>query len=223
MRGLAMAMAAGMLAAGAASAGEISLGEDGAPASFAERSPRYRIQSTDELEISFRFTPEFDQKLAVQPDGFISLLDVGDLEVAGMTVEGARSAIAGKYAAILNKPVITVKLTNFNKPQFIVGGEVGKPGKYELTGDVTLSDAVAIAGGFTPRARENEVLLFRRYSKEMVEVKKVNVKQAQHGKFGEDVRLRPGDSVFVPRSKVGEIDRFLSVTRLGLYFPLPGL
>jgi polysaccharide export outer membrane protein len=201
----------------------VTVAEDveGSETQFAARSPRYRLQPTDELEIIFRFTPEFNQKVQVQPDGFVALMDTGDLEVAGRTLESVRGLIAEKYSTILNNPVVTVRLINFTKPQFIVGGEVTKPGRYELAGELTLSDAIAVAGGFTVRARESEVLLFRRFSRDLVEVKKVNVKDAQKGRFGEDVRVRAGDSVFVPRSTVGEIDRYLSITRLGLYFPLP--
>jgi polysaccharide export outer membrane protein len=191
------------------------------PAQFATRQPRYRIQLSDELEISFRFTPEFDQKVTVQPDGFISLEDVGDLYVRGLTLEEVTHAIASKYAGILREPVVTVRLTGFAKPYFIIGGEVAKPGKYEFREPLTLSDAVAIAGGFTVGAKTSEVLLFRRFSEELVEVKRVNVKVAQRGALQEDVRLRAGDSIFVPRSRVGKVERFMAVSRLGLYFPVP--
>lgn len=188
---------------------------------FAERHPRYRLELSDELEIIFRFTPEFDQKVTVQPDGFISLEDVGDLYVRGLTLDQVTQAIAAKYSGILREPVVSVKLASFSKPFFVVGGEVAKPGKYELAGALTLSDAVAVAGGFTAGARTSEVLLFRRYSDELVEVKRVNVKAAQNGRFREDVRLRPGDSVFVPRSRMGKVERFMAVSRLGVYFPVP--
>ncbi len=201
-------------------AGNASEHADSAP-QFATRSPRYRLQLSDELEITFRFTPEFNQKVTVQPDGFISLQDVGDLYVGGLTLEELTQAIASRYAGILREPVVTVKLTSFAKPFFIVGGEVAKPGKYELQGPLTLSDAVAVAGGFTVGAKTTEVLLFRRFSDELVEVKRVNVKVAQSGAAREDVRLRPGDSIFVPRSRVGKLERFMAVSRLGLYFPVP--
>lgn len=190
-------------------------------ARFATRNPRYHLQLSDELEITFRFTPEFNQEVTVQPDGFISLLDVGDLKVTELTVSELRKAISEKYSGILNNPVITVKLMDFSKPSFIVGGEVAKPGRFDLRGDLTMTDAIAVAGGFTVGARSTEVLLFRRVSPEMVEVKKVNVKTAQNGRIEEDLQLRPGDSVFVPRSRVGKFERFMSVTRLGVYFPLP--
>lgn len=194
----------------------------GSEARFASRNPRYRLQLSDELEISFRFTPEFDQaKITVQPDGFISLPDVGDLKVGGLTVDEVRKAIVERYSGILNDPVVTVKLLNFSKPAFVVGGEVVNPGRFDYHDDITMTDAIAMAGGFTVGARTTEVMLFRRISPDTVEAKKVNVKIAQNGRIEEDVQLRTGDSIFVPRSKVGKIERFMSVTRFGLYFPLP--
>ena len=159
---------------------------------FAPREPRYRLQLSDELEVGFRFTPEFDQKVTVQPDGFISLLDVGDFKAAGLTLEEVRQEIIRRYAGILHDPVVTVKLTKFNKPYIIVGGEVARPGRLDFQDDLTLSDAIAMAGDFTIRARSTEVMLIRRVSRDMVEVKKVNVKTARNGRPEEDVRLRPG-------------------------------
>jgi len=132
-----------------------------------------------------------------------------------------RQEIIRRYAGILHDPVVTVKLTKFNKPYIIVGGEVARPGRLDFQDDLTLSDAIAMAGDFTIRARSTEVMLIRRVSRDMVEVKKVNVKTARNGRPEEDVRLRPGDSIFVPRSKMGKIDRFMSVARVGLYFPIP--
>lgn len=193
---------------------------EGSSTRFAERNPRYRLQLSDEVEIGFRFTPEFNQKVTVQPDGFISLQDVGDVKVAGLTIAELRRAVAEKYNSILNEPVVSVKLLTFDKPFFVVGGEVAKPGRFDLRGNFHLSDAIAMAGGFTIGARSSEVLLFRRVSKNLVEVKKINVKMAQNGRPEEDVQLRPGDSVFVPRSKLGKVDRFMKVTRLGFYFPI---
>lgn len=188
---------------------------------FAARTPRYRIQVNDVLAISFRFTPEFNQTLTVQPDGFISLLDVGDLKASELNLDEARTSIIKKYRGILKDPVVTVVLKKFHKPTFIVGGEVARPGRFELSGDLTIADAIAMAGGFTVGAKSTEVLLFRRFSSKTVEVKKVNVKLAQNGRAEADLALKPGDSVFVPRSKVGKLNRFMSVTRLGLYFPFP--
>ena len=96
------------------------------------------------------------------------------------------------------------------------------PGRFDLRGEVTVSDAIAIAGGFNPGAKSSELLLFRRISREVAEVKRINLKRTiQEGKLEEDIVLQPGDSIYVPKSRVGKIERFMQVSRLGVYFPLP--
>ena len=96
---------------------------------FAERDPRYRLQPTDAVEIHYRYTPEFDQAVTIQPDGFVTLPIVGDLKLQGLTLDQAKSAILAKASLRLLEPEITLVLRDFEKPYFVVGGEVGAPGK----------------------------------------------------------------------------------------------
>ena len=56
---------------------------------FTPRNQRYRIQPNDVIEMSFRFTPEFNQVVTVQPDGFTPLQDAGEVKMAGLTVNEA--------------------------------------------------------------------------------------------------------------------------------------
>jgi hypothetical protein len=70
-------------------------------------------------------TPELNQTVNVQPDGFITLLGVGDLHVEGQIVPDVRESIRAAYAKTLHSPILTVRLIEFEKPYFIVGGEVG--------------------------------------------------------------------------------------------------
>jgi polysaccharide export outer membrane protein len=191
---------------------------------FASRTPRYRIQTSDVLEIQFRFTPEFNQTVTVQPDGFVSLQATKEVKLQDLTIDEAVAAVSAQYKGILHEPAITILLKEFNKPYFVVGGEVAHPGKFELRGPITLTDAIAMAGGFTQNAKHDQLLLFRRVSPETAEVKKMSLKQVLgKGNLIEDVRLQPGDGVYVSKSTLGKIDRFMAVTRLGVFFPIPGL
>lgn len=160
--------------------------------------------------------------VTIEPDGFISLKDLGQLKVGGLTLQEATKTITDRYSTTLHDPSITITLKEFSKPSFVIAGEIAKPGKYELHGDVTLTDAIAMAGGFVLGARQSEVLLFRRATSDAVEVKKCNVKHMlSKGQVNEDPILRPGDSIFISKSAVGKLDTFMKVTRLGLYFPVP--
>jgi len=188
--------------------------------SLERRNPRYQLCNGDVFELNFPLTPEFDQlAVTVQPDGYVSLLGVGDLQVEGLTVPELTESVRRAYAKILHDPVITVALTNFNAPYFVVGGQVGKPGKYDLRGDTTVSQAVAIAGGFNDTAKHSQVLLFRRVSNDWVEVKKIDLKQMlQAANLSEDLHLRPGDMLFVPKNAVSKIRPWIPYPSFGLYY-----
>ena len=71
---------------------------------------RYRLQPGDVLEVQFRYSPEFNQTVTVQPDGYISLEITGDLKVAGFTIEETRAAVLKKAGQRLQDPVAAVLL-----------------------------------------------------------------------------------------------------------------
>jgi len=207
-------------AAVAAQPGNASGADDVTHPKLRERNPRYRVQPDDILELSFRYTPEFDQEVTVQPDGFVQLKGLqNDLHVQGLTVPQTIEALKHAYVDVLHDPVISVVLRDFEKPYFVAGGQVGKPGKYDLRGATTATEAIAIAGGYVDFAKNKQVLLFRRYSDDTVEVKVLNLKNVlKHKDPREDVMLQPGDMLYVPKTLLGSIDRFLPRTSLGTYF-----
>lgn len=183
------------------------------------RNPRYQLCKDDVLQLNFALTPDFNQTVTVQPDGFITLLGVGDLHVEGQTVPEVTQFIEAAYAKTLHNPILTVRLLDFEKPYYIVGGEVGHPGKFELRGDTTLTQAVQIAGGFTESSKHSQVWLFRRVSNDWVETHQFNLKEMlKTGNLHEDAHLRPGDMLYVPKNTLSKIKRFIPVTTVGTYF-----
>ena len=177
-----------------------------------QRNPRYRIQGGDQLALDFRFTPEYNETVTVQPDGFISLRGVGDIHAQGMTLPELNEALQTAYSKILHDPVITVTPQEFVKPFFSANGEVGKPGKYDLHGDTTVTQAIAMAGGFTSAAKHSQVVLFRQVSADMVQAKVLNVKHMLNSKnLSEDVHLQPGDMLYVPKNMISKIMPYLSL------------
>jgi polysaccharide biosynthesis/export protein len=184
-----------------------------------DRYPRYRLRPGDVIVLSFPFTPEFNQTLTIQPDGYINLRGAGDVRLQDKTTPEVVESVRAAYAGILREPVITVELKEFEKPYFIVGGEVGNPGKYDFRGDTTLIQAVAMAGGFNDRAKTSEVLLFRRVSDEWAEVRKIDLNRMLRDKDAtEDLHLKPGDMVLVPKSRMAGIARFIPLATLAAYF-----
>ncbi len=187
------------------------------------RGWRYQLRPGDILEVSFPFTPEFNQTVTVQPDGYITLRGLGDFHVAGQTKPELTRALQTAFAKILHEPVIMVDLKDFEKPYFVAGGEVARPGKYELRGDTTVTQAVAIAGGFKDTAKHSQVLLFRRISDDWAAAKILNVKKMlRGGNLQEDSHLQPGDMLFVPKNAISKIKPFIPIPGVGAYFnPAP--
>ena len=90
-----------------------------------------------------------------------------------------------------------------------------------MHGKTTLTQAIAVAGGFNSAAKHSQVLLFRRVDDQWTEAKLINVKKMQKsGNLNEDPFLHPGDMLFVPKSAMSKIDRFIPNLSMGTYLPL---
>jgi polysaccharide export outer membrane protein len=214
--------------AGAAASTETTLAALTAPAGGADdtdrpvlqhRDARYRICPSDVIALTFPLTPEFNQTVNVQPDGFISLAGAGDVYLQGRTTQESAAAIQAAYAKILHDPIVTIELKDFNKPYFIVTGQVHKAGKFDLRGYTTATQAVAIAGGFNEAAKHSQVLLFRRVNDDWFEVKLLNLKRILGGhNVNEDVEVRPGDMLFVPQNVLSKVKKFIPSSGMGSYY-----
>jgi polysaccharide export outer membrane protein len=193
-------------------------GSLGIPPLGGMRRPLYRLRSSDVLDISFTVAPEFNQSLTVGPDGYVNLKDAGMIAAQGMTLEEFSNAVQLAYRGYLHDPEVAVSLKEFERPYIVVGGQVGKPGKYELRSDLTVAEAVQIAGGFTPESKHSRVILFRRVDDDLIETRVLNLKKMlkQNG-LREDAHLRPGDFIFVPQNTFSKIDRFITKPSMGMY------
>ncbi len=189
------------------------------PAGFLERNSRYQLRKGDSFSLDFPLSPEFNQTVAVQPDGYVTLKGAGSVFVEGQTVPELTDTLKTAYAKILHDPIITVALTDFEKPYFIAGGQVGKPGKYDLRGPITVSEAVAIAGGFTEKSKHSQVVLFHPTPGGVFEAKLLNIKKLLASRnLSEDVYLQPGDMVFVPQNAYSKIERYIPSANMGAYY-----
>lgn len=177
-----------------------------------QRYPRYIIQRSDVLLLSFPLTPEFNQTVTVQPDGYINLQNSGSVHVQGLTVPEMVEAVQTAYAHVLHNPIVNVDLGDFQKPFYTVSGQVGKPGQYELRADITVAEALAVAGGMAPTAK-TQVFLFHRTSNDWFAVRQVNMKDILHGKnVNEDATLQPGDMIYVPEKFITNFRKYVPYT-----------
>ena len=212
----------GLTGAGAEGAGTAAAkaGEAGGAGNLqlGGRHPLYRLNRSDVVALSFTLSPEFDQTLTIQPDGYVALKDAGLIFAQGLTLPEFHIAVRQAYTGYLHDPEVAIALKDFEHPYFVAGGEVGKPGKYELRADTTILEAVEIAGGFTHEAKHSQVVLFRRVSDAVVESHAYDLKKMLNEKnVAEASYLRPGDLVFVPQNSISKIERFLSKPSLSMY------
>ena len=190
----------------------------GDPALGGERHPLYRLTKSDVLDINFTFSPEFNQSLIVQPDGFVALRGAGAVLAEGLSIAELQQVVATAYSRFLHDPEITVTLKDFEKPYFLASGEVTRPGKYELRGDLTVNEALAVAGGLTQQARHSQVVLFRRVSRDVAEAHLIDVKKMLHSRnLREDWHLQPGDFIFVPQSRISKVRKFVPASAMNWY------
>jgi polysaccharide export outer membrane protein len=193
-------------------------GGKGDPAFGGERHPLYRLSKSDSVDVNFTFSPDFNQTVTVQPDGFVALKGAGTLWVEGFTVPQMQLAVSNAYRSFLHDPEVTISLKDFDKPYFLASGEVGRPGKYELRGDLTVGEAVAIAGGFTQQARHSQVIVFRRVSQHVAESHVIDLKRMLDSHdVREDMHLQAGDFIFVPQSRISKIRKFVPTNSMSWY------
>ncbi|MEA2205493.1 MAG: polysaccharide biosynthesis/export protein [Blastocatellia bacterium] len=179
---------------------------------------RYLVQPGDVLEVQYRYSPEFNQTMTVQPDGYISLHAGGDVKVAGKNVEQVRQLILKKVAERLQDPDATVILKEFQKPYFVVAGEVVQPGKIEMREHVTAIQAIMLAGGLKETAKSSQIVLFRKINSDIAEVKVLNLKKIKRtSDLENDLTLQPGDMLLVPRDTISKIERFMKLASVAAF------
>jgi polysaccharide export outer membrane protein len=211
---------AGLVQIGATAVGQAQQAPATKEPTFATREPRYHIGLGDIIDVEFPLVPEFNQTVTVQPDGFIQMKTAGDIHVQGLTSPQMVEAIRAAYKDILHDPVIAITLKDFEKPYFTALGKVNKPGKYDLRGDITLTQAIAIAGGLDDAAKHSQVLLFRHADNDAdrIEIKAIDVKAMLAGhNLNEDIHLRAGDTIMVPKNMLSKLRPWLPSSSMGMF------
>jgi polysaccharide export outer membrane protein len=124
----------------------------------------------------------------------------GELFAEGLTVSELRDSVRNAYTPVLRDPEVSVILTGFEKPYFLAGGQVARPGKNDLRSPTGVVAAIAMAGGFNDQAKHSQVILFRQITDGVVESHVLNIKTMLATRnLEEDIELKPGDMLFVPQ------------------------
>lgn len=185
------------------------------------KSDDYVLGTGDVLNISVYGQEEAGlyQMVIIRPDGKISFPLVDDVQAAGLTPKQLDDAITKKLSKRIPNPEVTVSVTEFpsSEYQVYVLGEVGMPGVFPIRGEMTLLEAITLAGSPTKDAYLDKVHVVRGGLKNST-ILSINLNNIiKRGQVNKDITLQPGDIVYVPEQFIVKvntvIDRFLPMLR----------
>jgi polysaccharide export outer membrane protein len=162
------------------------------------REASYVLGPEDVLEVSVWKDEALTKQVVVRPDGKISFPLIGDVIAKGKTVEHLRSTVEEKIRAFVPDAPVTVLVMQVRSPKVYVVGKVMKPGMYIMGEPMRIMQALAMAGGMTPFANQDGVIIIRNQSGNQ-RVFQFNYGKVADGKdLEQNIRLKPGDTVVVP-------------------------
>ncbi len=180
---------------------------------------RYVLRAGDAVTLDYRYTPEFNQTITLQPDGYVDLALIGSVHAAGLTLDQLHDLVVERARVRLKDPELTLSLKEFERPYFAVAGEVDHPGRMDFYEKTTALQAIMLAGGFKGTAEQSHVYLFRKVDGNLTEVHQLNLHHVRNNRDLErDMVLEPGDIVLVPRNKLENLSRFMKSANLSIYF-----
>jgi polysaccharide export outer membrane protein len=160
----------------------------------------YIIGPEDLLEITVWRNQDLSKTVAVRPDGRISMPLIGDVAAVGKTPSQLTEEIASKLKEFKENPSVAIVVKEVNSYAVYVLGEVSKPGKYPLKSKTTLLQGITMAGGFTPMASRNKLVVFRfgenGSGDERIKASYDDIVLRDGSR--QNVELKPGDTVVVP-------------------------
>jgi polysaccharide biosynthesis/export protein len=180
-----------------------------AAAAGAQTAANYVIGPQDVLNITVYDQGGLSNKYAVDSDGTFTFPLIGAVKVNGMTVREVEVMLIKRLAdGYLRNPQVSVSIDQYRSKRVFVMGDVRTPGTYQLTGDMSLIEAIARAGSTTPTA-SGEILIVRSRTKkgpvlpgedDKAEVINVSLPDLQAGRMSQNVALQDGDTIYVQRA-----------------------
>jgi polysaccharide export outer membrane protein len=163
-------------------------------------SSEYIIGAEDILEITVWRNADLSKIVQVRPDGRISMPIVRDMVAVGKTPSQLAEEMTNKLKEYVQNPVVAISLKEVNSSNIFVLGEVAHPGKYPLKSKTTLLQGITVAGGFTPIAARNQIVIFR-FTENAPGMKRLTASYDEivlRSGINENFELKSGDTVVVP-------------------------
>ncbi|MCC6349737.1 MAG: polysaccharide biosynthesis/export family protein [Candidatus Eisenbacteria bacterium] len=177
------------------------------------RVPEYRIVPGDKLVLDLgpRADAPINNRIeqVVRPDGRITVYPIGDVVAAGLTPMDLQRSVTSLLSADLRSPRVTVELSATTTNLVHVLGRVTRPGPVPAGPFITVSQAIAGAGGFSDDAARNSVVIIHRNGANSVRVARLRMDRVLKGEDLVDPPLSRFDIVYVPRSSVGNLSVFM--------------
>ena len=182
-------------------------------ATWTDDEPRYRLYPGDEVDISVPSAPELNKSVTVQPDGRITLPLIPAQMAANRTPDDLAAQLSAAYASQLLRPEVGVSVRAQPLKVFI-GGEVDKPGVYDMPGDIDALRAIIQAGGAKPTGKMSQVVIIRRGRNGAAMLRTVDLNRPFKDPSHSDlVPLRRFDIIYVPRTGLAEVGKFMGQMR----------
>jgi polysaccharide export outer membrane protein len=166
----------------------------------------YVLAPGDQIEITIFGEPDLTRTVAIKPDGVIALPLVDQVKASGKTAAQLETELTRLYSKYLRKPSISIIVRQFRMDRVYVMGEVSRPGRYDLTDDMTVLDALTLAGGPTDKGNLDSLQVGRMENgkSKTIPIKGDKLIRGQDG--GKNLRLQNGDLVFIPRRGLNFLD-----------------
>ncbi len=191
-------MVLGALAATAAAQQKSADQAKPAVAASSQGGEDFVIGTEDILGINVWREPEMSRVVPVRPDGKISLPLLGEFEAAGSTAKQLEASISKKLETIVTNPQVTVIVMEIRSQKYSIMGEVNRPGTFPLTPQMTVLEAVAVAGGLRDFAKPKKMYILRRGPNNTPTKIPVNYKEILNGAAGQNNMLQARDTIVVP-------------------------
>ncbi len=192
-----------------------------------EPVPPMVLQPGDVIDVKFFYMPEIDESQKIRPDGKMALQLIGEVDAAGKTSEELRRELVERYSVRLKRPEIAVLVRRADISKVYVSGEVKKPGVVEMPGKLTVMDAIMEVGGFKMESAELSTVVIIRNRDGKHYGCLYDAKEVVSGKVAEPFYLQPLDIVYVPRTKVVQVNQFIDqyinkmVPQVDFFFSYP--